>query len=198
MLQKVVFLIIFSLIIIALIGRLTTANYDETLTEILNQNVTSLSYNITAVPQIDSSRNGIAYLVDGLTNNVSNNYYWFQAALSYNWSGSGGFQFLNETWICTASSGCSVLTGAPLLTSFSGPVHINDIVRIKEYFSGGNLIMNGTDLNTGASAQVISSAFGSTKFISGYGTANIETTNLMTEQYNNTARYGTEQPVYSL
>ena len=58
-----------------------TQLYDEQLGLSFTQNWTSLAYNVTAVARNDTSGIGPAYLLNGCTNQG----YWYQVGLSYNW-----------------------------------------------------------------------------------------------------------------
>src|SRR5579885_1564621 len=112
----------------------STAYYDEQIGETFTQSFTSMAYNVTAVPQVDESGYGPAYLLNGL----SNTGYWYQVGLSYDWSGIGtGFAMVYEIW---DPSGKSIFptTGGGGVQGFSGPVHAGDIVLLNLYFGTGS------------------------------------------------------------
>jgi hypothetical protein len=162
------------------------------------QNFTSLAYNVTAVPQNDSYDYGPAYLLNGL----SNDYYWYQVGLSYDWpyqSGgySSGFNFNYEVF---NSSGDSIYptNGGGGLESFSGPVNSGDLVALELYFTNGTVYMYAQDLNTEAFSQVTFSDNQTTEFIglsSSWVNSNGFFTGLMTEWYHVNLYNGDEYPV---
>ena len=132
---------------------LPAATYDEQLGMTFTQNFTSLAYNVTAVPQADSTDYGPAYLLNGL----SNDGYWYQAGLSYNWPyASGGYNpGFNFNYEVFNSAGKSVYpaNGGGGLKSFSGGiVNPGDLILLNLYFTDGFVYMSAKDWNTGAVA----------------------------------------------
>ena len=131
---------------------LPAATYDEQLGMTFTQNFASLAYNVTAVPQADSDGYGPAYLLNGL----SNDGYWYQVGLSYNWPNANGgynpgFNFNYEVF---DSAGKSVYPydGGGGLESFSSAVNSGDLVLLKLYFNNGIVYMYAKDWNTRAVA----------------------------------------------
>jgi hypothetical protein len=61
------------------------AKYDQQLGMTFCEDFSSLAYNVTAVDQTDPYGYGPAYLLNGL----SNEGYWYQVGISYNWPYSG-------------------------------------------------------------------------------------------------------------
>jgi hypothetical protein len=173
--------------------------YDEQLGTTFTQSFYSIVYNVTAVEQQDpSSGTGPAYLLNGL----SNQGYWYQVGLSYNWEGnvseSGYVQGFNLSYNVFDPSGNVVLpaNGDGGLVSYSGQVNPGDTVTLSLYFSYGNVIMFSRDLNTSAEASVTYSADGATTFIglsSQIGNSNGFFTGLMTEWYHPAPYYGNEK-----
>jgi Divergent InlB B-repeat domain len=173
--------------------------YDEQLGLTFTQSFSSMLYEVTAVKQTDpSSGEGPAYLLQGL----SNEGYWYQVGLTYNWGNtnggySPGFQMLYEVF---DSNGNSIFpsNGAGLLL-FSGVVYQGDSVALNLYFSNsGQVVMLAEDQNTGAYASESYSGEGATHFTgSPFSTGNPVGffTGLMTEWYHPNAFYENEARV---
>ena len=177
------------------------AVYDEQLGLTFTQSFTSMDYNVTAVEQQDSSSGyGPAYLLNGL----SNNGYWYQVGLTWNWCGpvsgtctgyTAGFNMVYEVFNPSGNSIFPADGGGFL--RYSGTVNQGDEVILNLYFSGGNVIMLSRDTNTGASASISYSAEGATTFVGldSYSNSNGFFTGLMTEQYHPNPYYGGGQEV---
>lgn len=183
------------------------ATYDEQVGITFAQNYTSLSFNVTAVAQSESSTGvGPAYLLNGLTDTG----YWYQVGLSYRWpdnTGSPlpGFNMSYEVFTpvpCNSPSGCCngsifpTTCGAGIANLAVGP---GDTVRLSLGFSGGNVTMQAKDLKTGSAHNESFSAEGGTQFV-GLANQPADTngffTGLMTEQYHGTVYYGSGEPVH--
>lgn len=174
------------------------ADYDEQLGITFSQSFGSLAYNVTAIEQDDSEGYGPAYLLNGL----SDQGYWYQVGLSWNWPYStGGYNpGFNLNYEVFNSTGQTVfpITGGGGLVSYTGAVNEGDSVLLSLSFSNGQVIMYSKDWNTGASAVENYSAQGSSTFVGLTGqTANSNGffTGLMTEQYQVSAYYGSETEV---
>lgn len=131
---------------------LPATTYDEQLGTTFTQNFASLAYNVTAVPQIDSDGYGPAYLLNGL----SNDGYWYQVGLSYNWPyANGGYNpGFNFDYEVFDSAGKSIYpTNSGGLKPFSGAVNSGDLVLLNLHFNNGFVYMSAKDWNTGAVAQ---------------------------------------------
>ncbi|MDA4121975.1 MAG: hypothetical protein OK456_02195 [Thaumarchaeota archaeon] len=175
---------------------LPSPNYDEQAFEIFSQSFSSLAYNVTAIAQTDSNGYGPAYLLNGLTPQG----YWYQVGVQFNWpeeSGSvwgfiPGFAMAYETF---NPSGNSIFPagGGGGDGNFSGPVSSGDSILLSLSFSGGDVIMNAHDWNTGATAQEAFSAEGSTDFKGGGQSGFF--TGLMTEWYHATETFSNEGEV---
>lgn len=171
----------------------STSTYDEQMGLSFTQSFTSMTYTVTAVQQQDPvTSEGPAYLLNGL----SDTGYWYQVGLGWNWYPGyypgTGFDLLYEVFDTTGSSIFPTNGGAGLL-AFSGAVNQGDNVELKLYFSGSQVVMKGTDLNTGASALQAYSTEGGTKFVgtpSSPANTNGFFTGLMTEWYHSSAYYG--------
>jgi len=177
-------------------------NYDEQIGETFTESFTSMAYNVTAVPQVDESGYGPAYLLNGL----SNTDYWYQVGISYDWPSTtggyyNGFAMIYEVFNPTGTS-IYPITGSGGLQSFSGPVYSGDIVLLNLYFGtgsfAGDVVMLAYDYNTGAEAYETYSAEGGSYFAgNSQNSANAQGffTGLMTEEYHANAYFGSEQLV---
>jgi hypothetical protein len=179
-------------------GSQSPAHWDEQLGLSFTQDFTSLAYNVTAVEQADLDGIGPSYLLNGLTNEG----YWYQVGLSWNWPYvSGGHdQGFYMNYEVFGASGNSIYpsNGEGGLASITGTVNQGDTVGLFLYFSKGNVTMSVYDFNTGAHAQDSFSAEGSTVFDGtpdGKGNSNGFFTGLMTEQYHISQYYGDESTV---
>ena len=168
--------------------------YDEQILETFTPSYYSLVINVTAVQQSGNYGWGPAYLLNGL----SNQGYWYQVGLSYNWTPGDGFALVYAVFNPSGQvilPDCGSCGG---LASFTGPVNPNDKISLYLYFLNGDVIMYAYDWNTGAYATESYSAEGATYFL---GNENPELTlsgfftGLMTEQYHVGQYRGTEQPV---
>jgi hypothetical protein len=158
------------------------ATYDQQVSLIFAQDFNTLNYNVTVVPQTDSSGYGPAYLLNGL----SNTGYWYQVGLAYNWplaSGNGydsGFHFIWEVFLPNGTTNNPVLSGIP------DNLNSGDVVGLTLSFSGGTdtVTMYAVDYNTGASSSHSYTAGGGTIFTGSSGASSTRTpTSLMTEWY---------------
>ena len=157
-----------------------TATYDQQLAMIFTQNFNAMNYNVTAVPQTDSSGYGPAYLLNGL----SDSGYWYQVGLAYNWplaSGNGydsGFHFI---WEVFAPNGT---TSNPVLSRIPDNVNPGDAIGLALSFVSGNVAMSAHDYNTGVYSSHSYTAGGGTFFTGSSSTRSVRTpTSLMTEWY---------------
>src|SRR6267143_942884 len=156
------------------------ATYDQQVSMIFAQDFNALNYNVTAVPQTDSSGYGPAYLLNGL----SNTGYWYQVGLAYDWplaSGKGydsGFHFIWEVFTPNGT------TNNPVLSRIPDNVNPGDTVQLSLSFFGGNVVMSASDYNTGANSSHSYTAAQGTTFVGSSSTSNTRTpTSLMTEWY---------------
>jgi len=158
------------------------ATYDQQVSLIFAQDFNALDYNVTALPQTDSSGYGPAYLLNGL----SNSGYWYQVGLAYNWplaSGNGfdsGFHFIWEVFTPNGT------TNNPSLSRIPDNVNAGDVVGLSLSFSGGGntVTMYAMDYNTGAYSSHSYTAGGGTIFTGASTASGTRTpTSLMTEWY---------------
>lgn len=170
----------------------SSPDYDEQIGLTFTQNFNSMIYNVTAVEQTDPTLGtGPGYLLSGL----SNEGYWYQVGLSYNWSPGStpgtGFAMSFEVFNDIGDSIYPTNGGGGLL-SFSGPVNAGDNVTIKLSFSSGDVIMSARDTSTGASASTSYSSFMASTFV-GQPTSDANSegffTGLMTEWYHGEPGY---------
>ena len=175
------------------------ATYDEQIGMTFTEDFTSLAYYVIAVPQNDSYGYGPAYLLNGLTNEG----YWYQVGLSYDWPfvGQNGYNpGFNVNYEVFNSSGRSIdpANGGGGLLHFSGTVNPGDHVLLSLYFNNGMVYMDAEDVNTSAYADASFSAYGADEFIgdtSGAGNSNGFFTGLMTEWYHVNEYYNGESLV---
>ena len=156
------------------------ATYDQQMSLVFTQDFYSLSFNVTAVPQTDSSGFGPAYLLNGL----SDTGYWYQVGLAYNWplasgtSYDSGFHFIWEVFYPNGT------TNNPVLSRVPDNVNQGDTVRLSLSFSSGSVIMSTFDYNSGASSSHPYTAAGGTIFKGSSSSRGTRTpTSLMTEWY---------------
>ncbi len=176
------------------LGRPGSMAYDEQLGMTFTQDSGSLAYTVTAVAQKGTDNYGPAYLLNGLGNTG----YWYQVGLSYNWDPgvATGFQLAYSVFDPSGNLVLPATNGAGLATI--SPVNPGDSVLLSLSFSNGNVIMQGTDRNTGAQAQETYTASGATVF-SGVASAPSNAqgffSGLMTEWYHSSLYTGSEQGV---
>jgi hypothetical protein len=164
---------------------------------IFAQSYNSLGVNVTGVEQSDGNGYGPSYLLNGVTNDG----YWYQVGLSWNWpvaSGKGyfpGWSFAHEVFTPAGS------TNPPRFQSFSGTVNDGDVVLLSLYFSGSDVVMSAYDYDTGArGSQSTVRNPGSSYFQSFYSLGNMAFfTGLMTEWYHaDSSETGMSQVAYSV
>lgn len=171
------------------------ASYDQQVTFTFSQDFGSLSYNVTAVPQADSSGYGPAYLLNG----HSDTGYWYQIGLAYNWplasgtSYDSGFHFIWEVFDANGT------TNNPSLSNVPDNVLANDTVNLSLYFNGASVVMTALDLNTRASMTQSYTAAGGSRFVGSPSVSSTTTpTSLMTEWYHPNPNWTTmKQVIYS-
>jgi hypothetical protein len=143
----------------------SSPTYDEQIGTTFTQEFTSLTYNVTALAQVDADGYGPAYILNGLTAAG----YWYQVGISYHWPSSGGtydpaFGFSYQVF---GPNGKPVYpaNGGAGLGGFSKTVQSGDSVLLSLTFSGPTIQMLAQDWNTGASAKTSYSSAGSSKFV---------------------------------
>ncbi len=158
------------------------ATYDQQVSLVFAQDFNALNYNVTTVPQTDSSGYGPAYLLNGL----SDTGYWYQVGLAYNWplaSGNGYDSGLHFIWEVFLPNGT---TNNPVLSRIPDNVNSGDVVGLSLSFSGGTdmVTMYAVDYNTGAYSSHTYKAGGGTIFAGSSSVSSTRTpTSLMTEWY---------------
>ncbi|MEM0131115.1 MAG: hypothetical protein QXN74_03250 [Saccharolobus sp.] len=106
---------------------------------------TNMSAYVKVIAQSSISGYGPAYLINAITNNG----WWYQLGVAYNWPYSNGsydpgFHLIYMVW---ASNGSPVI--GPCLVNFNGQVNSGDEVLLEMYFSGSNIILSAYDIYTG-------------------------------------------------
>ena len=175
--------------------------YDEQIGMTFTNDFTSLGYYVTATPQSDSNGYGPAYFLNGLTNNG----YWYQIGLSYNWpytSGEQGeySQGFNANYEVFSPSGQTIdpSNGGSGILQFSGTVNSGDYILLSLGFNNGNVVMSAEDVNTSAYASATFSAYDADEFVgdsSNSMNSNGFFTGLMTEWYHVNEYYSEENLV---
>jgi hypothetical protein len=135
-------------------------DYDEQQLIIFAQSYNQLAFNVTAIAQCDANGYGPAYLLNGLTNNG----YWFQVGISWNWplqtgGYSAGFGFASESW---APGG---LTRAVPVSPFTGLVNSGDVIEITLSINSNRVLASALDLNTSATDSTSYPARSATTFV---------------------------------
>ena len=170
--------------------------YDMQVGLTFSQNYAALSYNVTAVEQVDENGYGPAYLLNGLTDSG----YWYQVGLAFNWPyTTGGYASgMGLAYMVFDNAGSPIYGG---LSSFTGRINDGDVVLLSLTYLGGNVVMSAKDWNTSSTAQQTYSAMGGSYFrglIGAIGDDNGFFTGLMTEWYHVNPYYGNQaQVVYS-
>jgi len=169
-------------------------NYDEQIGITFTNNLTRMDVNVSAVEQIGPDGNGVAYLLNGL----SDTSYWYQLGLSWYWDGprlgcNAGFAAIDAVF---ASDGTEVPPSGSRALLSSLNVHQGDSVLLSMYFLGGNVVMRAHDWSTRSSSEQKFPAHGASYFqglqqqsLNGFFTG------LMTEQFHDSYYYGGEQRV---
>ncbi|WP_338604202.1 hypothetical protein V6M85_05905 [Sulfolobus tengchongensis] len=167
--------------------------YDEQLFMMLNlyPTTTSLVAYVNVVAQASNSGYGPAYLLNAITNNC----WWYQVGVAYNWpytngSFNPGFHMIYMVW---NSSGDPVI--GPVLLNFNGPVNSGDQVTLKIYLSNGNIVLCAHDDYTRAEASVSINANGASSIVTSLNLRHGYITGLMTEWYHLRPYYGGETGV---
>ena len=153
-------------------------------------NYTRLAYTVTAVAQsqtyipiLQNFQLGPAYVLSGYTNLGD----WYQIGVGYDWSGTKNFKIIYEAF---SSNGLPIYYAKAI--NFSRSINDNDTILLQMYFQQGNVMMSATDLNNGATGNVMYPAFNSIQFVggpyknltsNGTLTNHGEFTGLMTESY---------------
>jgi hypothetical protein len=133
--------------------------YDMQVGLTFSQNYSSLSYNVTAVQQVDENGYGPAYLLNGLTDSG----YWYQVGLAFNWPYvTGGYASgMGLAYMVFDNAGSPIYGG---LSSFTGSINDGDVVLLSLTFLSGNVVMFAKDWNTSSTAQQTYSAMGGSYF----------------------------------
>jgi hypothetical protein len=165
----------------------------------VTQNYTGLSFNVSAVPQVDSQVCGPMYAVSGL----SSSGYDYKLGLAYDkCSGQSGNHAVGFGVYYSVSSpnGTTVVPqgGMYYMLSMNGTVNSGDFVLLSMGFAGGDVTMQAHDWNTGATGTAIVSDYGANTFV-GSGTSPLTPgdyfTGIMTDWSHSYDYNGTENAV---
>ena len=173
----------------------STPSYDEQIGLSYVGNTNSMSYNVTATTNVDADGYGPSYLVNGLTNQG----YWYQVGLAYDWPtiNGGNLPGFNMAYEVFNNSGASIFpSNGGGVAPFSGTVNPNDIVNLSLVLSSGSICLEASDYETSASASQCLTPVGS-YFVgdpSSPANNNGFFTGLMTEWYHSSAYFGGENP----
>lgn len=164
--------------------------YDEQLFMALNAYPvsTNLVIYVKVIAQTSDSGYGPAYLLNAITNND----WWYQVGVAYNWpytngSFDPGFHMIYMVW---NSSGDPVI--GPVLLNFNGIVNSGDEMMLEIEISNGNIILSAYDNSTGAKAIAIVNANGASSIVTDLNFLHGFITGLMTEWYHLKAYFGGE------
>jgi hypothetical protein len=175
----------------------SAAPYDEQVGITLTQDFSTLAFNVSAVAFTDSGI-GPGYLVNGLTDQR----YWYQVGLSYNWpmtdgSVNPGFSMNYEVFDPTLVSIYPANHGGGI-QPFNGTVIAGDSVLLSLGFSAGLVVMQAKDWQTGSVASTWFTAYAYSKIFVGLRSSLAQSgffSGLMTEQYHYYPYHGAGLPV---
>src|SRR5256712_6700922 len=127
------------------------ATYDQQVSLIFTQDFSALNYNVTAVPQTDSSGYGPAYLLNGL----SGAGYWYPVGVAYNWPLASGNSYDSGFHLIWEGFTPNGTTNNPVLSRIPDNVNPGDIVGLSLSFQTGadTVLMFANDYNTGVSSS---------------------------------------------
>lgn len=127
-------------------------------------NATHLNVKVNAIAQTENSNlnggYGPAYLLNGLTNNG----YWYQIGLVYNFNYTdnknmhnySGFRFIYELWDSSTGKPLNIGCGnQACVKNFLGVVNNNDTILLNMSIVGDNVILSAYDTNTTARSNPI-------------------------------------------
>ncbi|MCL5094852.1 MAG: hypothetical protein M1168_02630 [Candidatus Marsarchaeota archaeon] len=139
-------------------------------------NATHLNINVKAIAQTEnsnlSSGYGPAYLLNGLTNNG----YWYQVGLGYNFNYTdnknvdnySGFRLIYEVWNSSTGKPLNIGCGdQACVKNFTGVVNNNDTILLNMSIVRDNVILSAYDTNTTARSPTINiTSYGASFFTS--------------------------------
>ncbi|QGA53281.1 hypothetical protein GFS03_01060 [Sulfolobus sp. E5-1-F] len=164
--------------------------YDEQIFMTLNSYPvsTNLVAYVKVIAQTSDSGYGPAYLLNAITNND----WWYQVGVAYNWpytngSFDPGFHMIYMVW---NSSGDPVL--GPVLLNFNGNVNSGDEIMLEIEISNGNIVLSAYDNTTGSKAIATVNANGASNIVTDLNFLHGYITGLMTEWYHLRAYFGGE------
>lgn len=172
--------------------------FDEQVGVTFTQNYSMLAFNVSAVAYTDNGI-GPGFLVNGLTDQG----YWYQVGLSYNWplmSGAvnPGFN-MNYEVFSPGPSSIYPADGGGGLQPFNGTVNTGDSVLLSLSFSQASVVMKAIDWQTRSVSQQSYPAYSDNKVFVGLASTPAQSdgffSGLMTEQYHYTPFYGSGTPV---
>lgn len=176
----------------------SAAPYDEQVGITFTQDFPTLAFNVSANAFTDNGI-GAGYLVNGLTDQG----YWYQVGLSYQWPMTNGqvnlgFSMNYEVFDPSQAS-IDPYNGGGGIQAFNGTVNAGDTVLLSLGFSQGSVIMRAMDWQTRAIALQPFTAFANNRVFIGLA-SNLANrsgffSGLMTEQYHYNRYFGTGSPV---
>jgi hypothetical protein len=144
----------------------------------------SIDYFVSAVPQKYAIGSAVAYLINGLTENG----YWYQIGLTYDWASFlKGFHIKYEVW---NPQGKELFDKNGLETGeldFKEPIRKGDRIELRLTVQNGNVALGAIDLNSNASNQMLIDGNGASTFVgmsSNVATPNGYFTGIMEENHN--------------
>lgn len=134
----------------------TGAYYNEQFSLDFANNMTSLSYNVTAIAQNDTYGFGPGYWVNGLTNMN----FWYQVGVSWNWIRGQGFRFLYEVWNATSKKSIFPHSGGAGELTFTKQIRSGDSVLLSLSFTGNEVNMSARDWKSNATVTMAFDSYG--------------------------------------
>lgn len=134
--------------------------YQSSLTFLNISNMSGISATVVAVKQSDSSGEGPAYLLNGLSNKA----HWYQVGLGYNWSKDGLAHNIGFSMVTHLEPNDNLITNS---TPLSGVVHEGDKILLSMQFNQSHVQLKVYDLETGAYGRAQYPSFNGTYFVGG-------------------------------
>lgn len=189
--KNLILILMFSLVLVSNTIHAAATLYYEQSGLSYTGSFTPIIFNVTAVAQSAPSGTGPAYLVNG----YSNEGYWYQIGLSYDWVTNSSFRVIYKVF---SPNGIGVY---PPIGAGMANLNVNpgDTVRLALIINTttNEVKMEAYDYNTGSYFVTNYSAFGATEFVGTLNSQGIKGffTGLMTEWHNVSPTFGNQLKV---